>query len=99
MPQYLADLGQRRSAAQHLGRQRVAKLMGARRRCADVRAQEGMSHERPNGARAPKAADGRTGPQEHATAGAARSSVPQIGGDRLTDIRGQGERGALTAFP
>jgi hypothetical protein len=73
--------------AQHLGRQRVAKLMGARRWGMDTGALERMPNDRSNGTLAQKATDGSFAPQKHATTGAARSAVPQVRRDRLADIR------------
>ena len=99
MPQDLADFGQRGAAAQHLGRQRVTKLMGARRRSLDAGALERMPNDRSNGTLAQKAADGSLAAQKHATAGAARAAVAQVRRDRRADLRREGKGGSLTAFP
>ena len=72
MSQDLSDFGQRGAVAQHLRRQRVAKLMGARRRGLDAGALEPMPNDRSNGTLAEKAADGRFAAQKYATTGAAR---------------------------
>src|SRR5436309_8987129 len=99
MPQDLADFGERGPAAQHLGRQRVAKLMGARRRRLDAGALERMPNDRSNRTLAQKAADRSFAAQKHATASAARASAAQIRRDRFADVHGEGKRGSLTAFP
>ena len=88
MPQYLADFGQRSAAAQHLGGQRVTKLMGARGWGLDAGALECMTNDRPNGTLAHKAADGSFAAQKHTTTGAARASVVQVRRNRLTDVSG-----------
>ena len=87
MPQDLANFRQRGAVTQQLCGQGVAKLMRTRRGPTDVSTHEGVSHQRSNRARAEKAAARRTGPQEHAPVGAARSSVPQVRGDRFANIR------------
>ena len=90
MPQDLADFCQRSALTQPLRGQGVTKLMRTRRGRADVGAHVGVSHQRSHRTRAENAADGRTGPQEHATVGAARSSVPQVRRDRFADVRWSG---------
>ena len=99
MPQDVADFGQRGAVAQHLRRQRVTKLMGARRRGLDAGALERMPNDRSNGTLAQKASDGRFATQKHATIGAARTSAAQIRRDRFADLRREGKCGAWTAFP
>ncbi len=99
MPQYLADFSQRGAVAQHLGRQPVAKLMGARSRGVNAGTLERMPNDRSDGTLTQKAADGCFAAQKHATTGAARASVAQVRHDRLADIPGEGKCGSLTAFP
>jgi hypothetical protein len=91
MPQHLADFGQRGTVAQHLGRQRVAKLMGACCRGSDAGALERMPNDRSNGTLAQETANGRLAAQKHATTGAVWASVAQVRGDRLADLRGEGK--------
>ena len=99
MPQHLADFGERGTVPQHLGRQRVAKLMGACRRSLDAGALERMPNDRSNGTLAEKTAGGRLAAQKHATIRAAWASTAQIRRDRLADIHGERQRGSVTAFP
>ena len=89
MPQDIADFCQRSALTQPLRGQGLTKLMRTRRGRADVGAHEGVSHQRSHRTRAENA-DERTGPQEHAPVGAARSSVPQVRRDRLADVRWSG---------
>ena len=98
MPQYLADFGQRGPVPQHLRRQRVAKLMGTRRRRLNAGALERMPNDRAHASLALKAADGRFAAQKHATTGAAGAPVTQVRGDRCARIRGKGQGGSVTAF-
>ncbi len=44
MPKHLADFGQRRAMAQHLGCQPVAKLMSARRGGLNAGSQQAMTN-------------------------------------------------------
>jgi len=85
--------------AQHLGRQRVAKLMGAGRRGLDAGALERMPNDRSNCTRAQKSADGSFTAQKHTATSAAWASVAQVLRDRFADIRRKGKCGSLTAFP
>jgi hypothetical protein len=98
MSQDLADFGQRGAVAQHLGRQRMAKLMRARGRGLDPGALERMPDDRSNGTLAQKSADGSFAAQKHATTGAAGAAVAQVDGARRTDIPRKRKGGSVTAF-
>ncbi len=67
----------------------MAKLMCSRGGGIDAGALERMANDRPDATRPQKAADRGFGAQKYAAAGATRSSMPQIGGDRFADLRGQ----------
>lgn len=75
MPWNLADLRQRNSAAQPLGRQGVAKLTGALRWRLDAGALERMPNDRPNGTLVQEATDESLPAQKHTPTGGARASV------------------------
>ena len=76
----------------------MAKLVGPGRGCIDPGTQEGMANNRSDRTLSQKAAKGSSGAQEYSTTGGARSSMAQIGHNRLADILGQGKLGPVTAF-
>ena len=93
MPQDLADFGQRGAAPQHLRRQAVAELVGALGRSLDARSLEGISDDAGDGTRSGKSAERGVRPQEHTAAGTAGSSMPEVRGNRRTDVGRYGECG------
>ena len=75
MPQYHADFCQRGALAQHLCRQRMAKLMGTRRRGLYAGALESVSNDRTNGTLAQKSTDRSFAAEKQPTTGAVRPTV------------------------
>jgi hypothetical protein len=88
MTQHVTDLGERGAVAQHLGRQRVSKLMCTLGGRIDPSSLERTSDDTADGARAQKPADGGFGLQEHTTALAPRPTMLQIGHYGFADISG-----------
>jgi hypothetical protein len=86
--QYLAE---RRTVSQQFAGQSMAKLMCAVSRGINACALQPMSNDRSNATSASKTADGRSGTEEDSPTGALRPAVSQICGDRLANVRGQGQ--------
>ena len=84
--------------AQHLGGQRVTKLVGPLRGCVDAGVFNRMLNDRPNGFRVHKATDRCFGSKKYAATGAARSSALEVLDDRLAHVSGQGQLGPLTTL-
>jgi len=87
MPQYIANFSQRGAVVQHLGRQRMAKLMRTIGRCLDAGACEVLLDHVCDTRRTTKPADGCCGPQKDMTSAAPWPSAPQVRRDCGADVR------------
>ena len=84
--------------AQHLGGQRVTKLVGSLRRRVDAGAFNRMLNDRPNGFRGHETTDRGSASKKYAATGAARPSALEVLDDRLAHVRGQGQFGPLATL-
>ena len=98
MPEDFADFGQGGTVAQHISRQRVAKLMSALCRGLDTGMLECMPNDRSNSTLAQETTDGSFVAQKNATTRAARAPAAQVGRDCRADIARKGKGGSLIAF-
>ena len=98
MPQQFADFRKRGTPAQHLCGQRMAKLMGPRRRGLDAGALESMSNDRTNGTLAQESTDWSFSAQKQPPTGAVRPTVLQVLCNRLANICWERKYGSLITF-